>query len=161
MSRRQVYSWLPIAKRSKTIYKVCGHCNRELSFKKYKEHKLLFFDESTQSWTKDLDSFNSGSSSEFSSLDDFDIGFGSVADSTTSQQTALPIDDADEDFTESFGDDCDDVTAQEQGIVNKLVIHTELACSILLIGITRCTCGLLLFMVGTRVFCYRGIETSV
>ena len=118
MAQRQVYSRLPIAKRSKASYKVCGHCNRELSAKKFKEHKLLFFDESTQSWTKDLNSYNSGSSSEFSSLDDFEIGFGSVADS------AQQSDDADgdifKDLTESCGDDSDDVTAQEQGVVNQV-----------------------------------------
>lgn len=59
-------------KRSKQSYVVCNHCNKELRLKKYKEHRRLYFDDETQSWAKDSD--QDSVSSEFSSLDEFEVG---------------------------------------------------------------------------------------
>ena len=48
--------------------------------KKYKEHRRLFFDEETQSWLKDF--ADSDCSSELSSVEDFEIGFGLATSNT-------------------------------------------------------------------------------
>ena len=56
------------------IYKLCSHCNKELTIKKYREHKNFFFQEETQTWIKELDESDDGSgTSEMTSLDDFEV----------------------------------------------------------------------------------------
>ena len=61
-------------KRSKFSYKLCSHCNKELTIKKYREHKSFFFQEETQMWFKELDESDDGSITiEMTSLDNFEV----------------------------------------------------------------------------------------
>ena len=60
----------PPPKRRKQTYKLCGHCNKELSNKIFKQHKMLYYDPATKKWTEELDNDNL-SSSELESLDEF------------------------------------------------------------------------------------------
>lgn len=86
----------PPAKRSKPNYQVCGHCNKELSAKIFKEHKRLYYDGTSKSWAKDVIDADNLSSSEFSSLDDFDVTVGDNTDNTGSAgQTHHYSDDSD------------------------------------------------------------------
>ena len=77
---------LPFTKKIKPNYKLCGHCDKELSEKIFKEHKRLYYDLASKSWTRD-ESDECNSSSEFSSLDEFsftlscDKSDGSMQDS--------------------------------------------------------------------------------
>ena len=100
-------------KRSKCTYKVCPHCNRDLSIKKYKEHRRLFFDEDMQSWVQDFDTDldRHSTSSEFSSLDDFEIGFGS----STEKPNDPPSEDSFEDPLSTSDDE--GLNAHGQGII--------------------------------------------
>ena len=70
MAERDCY---PSAKRSKSNYKLCGHCNKELSAKIYKEHIRLYYDAANKLWVQDEFDGDNLSSSEFSSLDKFDV----------------------------------------------------------------------------------------
>ena len=67
----------PSAKRSKTNYRMCGHCHKELSIKIYKEHRRLYYDTANKSWVEDIESIDAHaddcSSSELSSIDDIDV----------------------------------------------------------------------------------------
>ena len=52
-------------------YCVCPHCNNELSLKKFKEHKRLFYDHQTKRWDKDVSDVSSeAETSEFSEIED-------------------------------------------------------------------------------------------
>lgn len=57
----------PVRKRKCTLYRVCEHCDKEVSMRVYKEHKRLYFSTSTNTWTKENKAANS--SSELSGLD--------------------------------------------------------------------------------------------
>ena len=57
-------SLLSVKKRK---YRVCQHCDKEVSVRVYKKHKRLYFSTSKNSWTKEEDQHLS--SSELSSLD--------------------------------------------------------------------------------------------
>ena len=59
---------LPVKQRKCILYRVCEHCDKEVSIKVYKEHKRLYFSTSTNSWTKEYDDQHL-SSSELSGLD--------------------------------------------------------------------------------------------
>lgn len=76
----------PSAKRSKPSYKVCGHCHKELSEKIYKDHKRLYYDAVKKTWAEDNpEGDGSDSSSEFSSLDEFDISVDGSGESIKHQ----------------------------------------------------------------------------
>ena len=51
-------------------YRLCGHCDRELSVKFYKEHRRLYYDSERDTWIKDIKEDSDCSSTEFSSVDD-------------------------------------------------------------------------------------------
>ena len=38
------------AKRSKLLYKVCLHCNKDLNIRTYKDHKRLYYNEESNCW---------------------------------------------------------------------------------------------------------------
>lgn len=44
----------PLSKKRKlSTYRICPHCKKELTIKKFKEHRNLFYDPSTRVWIKD------------------------------------------------------------------------------------------------------------
>ena len=66
-------------KRRKFSYKLCSHCNKELTIKKYREHKSFFFQEEMQTWIKELDESDDGSgTTKMTSLDDFKVDLESA-----------------------------------------------------------------------------------
>lgn len=69
-------------------YKKCPHCDRELSTKKLREHKKLFYKPETKEWYKE-EHFSSDESSDISSFEDV------VEQENTQMQ----------DFEELFSDD--------------------------------------------------------
>ena len=75
------------AKRNKPNYKICGHCNKELSDKLYKEHKRLYYHVANKSWAKHISDGDDLSSSEFSSLDEFHL---TVDDSMENADSTRP-----------------------------------------------------------------------
>ena len=95
----------PSAKRSKPDYRVCGHCNKELSAKIYKKHKRLYYDATNKSWTKDISDEDNLSSSEFSSLDEFDVAVGDNTDKHAdgTRQLDHDSDDSDCNWEEPLG----------------------------------------------------------
>ena len=52
-------------------YNLCGHCNKEVNTKIYKEHKMLYYDAATKAWTKD--DAEDDLSSDLTSLDEFEV----------------------------------------------------------------------------------------
>lgn len=87
--------------------------------KKYKEHRRLFFDEETQSWLKDF--ADSDCSSEFSSVEDFEIGFGLATgntpcpESNTSRSNDIDSDECFEDPLSTVGHEPRDENSPPQG----------------------------------------------
>lgn len=57
----------PVVRR-RCSYRYCEHCDREVSIRVYKEHKRLYYDTITKSWTKDRTD-PSPSSSELSAIE--------------------------------------------------------------------------------------------
>ena len=106
-------------KRSRYSYKVCGHCNRELSVKKYREHKRFHFQEDTQSWVKEIVNSDDGSATtEISSLDDFEVGFGATDGTTLCPgMNFSEINDSDDCFEDPIVSDHENVTVRPQGTV--------------------------------------------
>ena len=51
--------------------RVCEHCRKEVSIKIYREHKRLFYNESSKSWV--IDSAEALSSTDISSVDELDL----------------------------------------------------------------------------------------
>lgn len=117
----------PSAKRSKPNYKVCGHCNKELRAKIYKEHKRLYYDAANKSWVKDIIDGDSLSSSEFSSLDEFDVAVDDNTENTESaRQKDHDSDDSNCSWEEPLGPPEDSDTTV-QGILNNyldLILNT-------------------------------------
>ena len=58
----------PVAKRART-YRMCEHCSKEVSVRVYKNHRRLYFNAASNTWTKEDQEL---SSSELSTVD-FDI----------------------------------------------------------------------------------------
>ena len=72
----QRYSQTSWTNRKVETYKLCPHCQKELNFKRYKEHKRLYFNDDTKQWLKEelnLRANVSESSSDFSCLDEGDL----------------------------------------------------------------------------------------
>lgn len=68
----------PAPKSKKLAYKLCGHCNREVNEKIFKEHRRLYYDPTTKIWTRESevtqdDHDDASLSSELESLDDLDL----------------------------------------------------------------------------------------
>lgn len=52
-------------------YKLCPHCSKEMSIKKFKEHERLFYDSCSRKWcVEEKDKSDSDESSVFSSIED-------------------------------------------------------------------------------------------
>lgn len=56
------------------MYRICEHCNKEVNIKVYKEHKRLYFNITTNSWTKEHQDISSLELSAFDS--EFEIAAG-------------------------------------------------------------------------------------
>ena len=108
--------YLP-AKRNKPNYKVCEHCSKELSAKIYKEHKRLYYDPVNKSWAEDLIDGDDLSSSEFSSLDEFE--FDTVGDNIenaeSTRQEKHDSDDSDCNWEDPLGPPDENDTTTDQG----------------------------------------------
>lgn len=53
----------------KKVYRVCPHCDSEVSTKIFKQHRRLYYDYSTKSWTKENE--EDVSSSDISSVEEY------------------------------------------------------------------------------------------
>ena len=51
-------------------YRVCPHCEKMLKFKKFQEHRRLFYDAASRTWTKEINSDASSSDIEFSDIEE-------------------------------------------------------------------------------------------
>lgn len=70
------------ANRSKSNYKVCGHCYKELNVKIYKDHKSLYYVPVNKSWVQDVNcdaQHSDQSRGDFSSIDDIDLCSSDIA----------------------------------------------------------------------------------
>ena len=59
--------------RASQVYKICPHCEGELSLKRYMEHKRLFFNRDTNQWMKEIcdeTMEDDGSGSDFSCFEE-------------------------------------------------------------------------------------------
>lgn len=75
--------------RLRNRYHLCPHCNKNLNIKRFKEHKRLYFNESSKQWIFEGRSKESGedsNSDSFSSLDECDTG--ELSNPTLSTQEA-------------------------------------------------------------------------
>lgn len=84
--------------KSSCKYRLCGHCNRELNRKIFKEHKRLYYDETRKLWIKERN-YDEVSSSDFSSLDELDLIEleGQLVESTNQSDRNLDSDEMMED----------------------------------------------------------------
>lgn len=67
-----------LVKRRKLNYLICGHCNKELREKKFKEHRKLYYDSVKKLWITEIE--DNPSSSDFRSLDEFDLDEFNILD---------------------------------------------------------------------------------
>ena len=101
----------PCAKRRKANYKLCGHCDKELSMKIFKEHRRLYYDSANKSWIRDGND-DDISSSHFSSLEEYEFR---VAE-TTATNIHVPYGDQSSD-SESSWEGHLDFSTTNQGII--------------------------------------------
>lgn len=105
---------LPPAKR-RCSYILCKHCNKELSIKIYKEHKRLYYDQSNNTWTMTDDNVQQCSSSDFASMDEFELLLNS--------EQEIPVHmDSDTDF--GF-DDCEDYPSDGNNPLHPAAEHCD------------------------------------